>query len=108
MESKLVDIIKSKGFKVAEIARLIDVSPARIYEWNKRGISEDNPHFKDLKQIIPEVESSGKSKYAGWSRRKPKELVLYDTDFKIQKRPQRVHKDYPKIIFKKKEDKHDT
>lgn len=104
--SSLINLIKEKGMRVADLAKIINVSPARIYEWNKKGISEDNPHFDDLKKIIPEVESTGPSKFSAKAGRKPKtELKLYDTDFKLEPstQPKRKYTDFPRVIFKKRD-----
>ena len=108
--ANLLELIKSKGIKVTDVSRRLDIPPSRIYEWNKKGISEDNPHFSKLKEIIPEIQSTGKSKFAAKAGAKPKPaLKLEDLpEVKItpisKDRPQKVYKDFPRVIFKKKDE----
>ena len=96
--------------KVTDVSRRIDVSPARIYEWDKKGISEDNPHFNDLKAIIPEIQSTGKSKFAAKAGAKPKPALKLEDLPEVEltpiskDRPHNVYKDFPRVIFKKKDE----
>ena len=104
----LVQIIKAKGMKVTDVSRRLGISPALIYQWNKNGIFETNPHYNALKEIIPELESKGKGKHTG--RNKPKKALNLDSLPEIdiptisKDRPQPVYHDFPKVIIRKRRD----
>lgn len=107
MCKSLLDIIKEKGLKPSDIAKQLDISTSQIYQWNKKGISQNNPHYYKLKEIIPEIipkepklRLDEKYDLRSGNSRPKKELILKDTDIPSYQEKEFKSKLHPKINFK--------
>ena len=51
----LLDLMKSQGLTIIDLAKDLDVSVSQIYKWNREGISINCKHYRNLKRLIPQV-----------------------------------------------------
>ena len=96
------------GMTISQLAKVLDVSVSQIYNWNRNGISKHNPHFRKLKEILPEVQPKEErlTKYGEEDKRynsgrKKKQLHLTDTNQPGYKEPER-QSIFPKIYINQK------
>jgi len=104
----LLTIMKIHDITVNELATKLDVATSQIYRWNKKGISQHNPHFKQLKEILPEVKpkektltKNGKEDSRYKAGRKKKKLILTETNIKESEKKEFKSKVFPKIYINK-------
>lgn len=100
-------LLRRNGWTPADLAKKLDISVSQIYNWNRNGISRHNPHFRKLKQILPEIQpkeeritKKGEEDQRYKAGRKKKKLNLTDTDLSNYKEPERKSDLFPKIYIK--------
>lgn len=101
-----MELMKIHGLTVADLAKALDISISQVYTWNRKGISKHNPHFKKLKQLIPEVQpkeelvtKDGKEDLRYKAGRKKKQLKLTETDLPSYQEKKRRSAIFPKIYM---------
>ena len=109
MKETLLTLMKTKDITPAEISKQLDISVAQIYRWNKEGISQHNPHFYKLKEIIPEIQPKenritrkGEEDRRAQIKRNKKQLTLTETNKETYKEPEFNSTLFPKIHINKK------
>jgi hypothetical protein len=109
MKETLLTLIKKRDTTPAEISKQLDISVAQIYQWNKKGISQHNPHFYKLKEIIPEIQPKettlthdGEEDKRYLAGRRKKKLILTETEEESYKEPEFNSTLFPKIHINKK------
>ena len=101
--------MKKRGITTVDLAKQLKINTGQIYYWNKHGILATNPHFKALKEIIPEIQprepttklneqEDGRCR----SGRKQKQLNLTETDLPNYKEPEFKSTLFPKIYWHNK------
>ena len=104
-----MEILKICGMTPATLAQKLDVNTGQVYKWNKQGISKHNPHFKKLKEILPEVQpkeellrKDGEKDGRYRCGRKRKKLELTDTELPSYEEKEFESTLFPKIYWNKK------
>ena len=92
-----------QNITVRELANILDVSVSQIYKWNREGISKYNPHYKKLKEILPEIQpkiqktkKNGEEDGRYRSGRKRNKLILENITT-----PQNTEKEFESVLFPK-------
>lgn len=107
----ILELIKTNGLTVLEIAKELDVATSQIYYWNRNGISENNKHYLKLKKLLPQLEPkattvklNGEEDGRYKAGRKPKQLNLFETNVEKPKPLTRTSTFFPRIKIRKKSD----
>ena len=103
-----MNLMKKRKITTIDLANKLNISTSQIYQWNKKGIPATNPHYKQLKELIPELQpraetlkTNGQKDGRYKSGRKPKQLHLTETTLPDYKEPEFKSTVFPKIIYKK-------
>lgn len=103
----LIELMKLNNISIVELAKKLDVSTARIYQWNNKGISKTDPHWNKLHAMFPALKPKeqrltikGIEDKRATNKRPKKKLVLTDTDISPYKETSRKSEVFPNIRFK--------
>lgn len=104
----LLEIIKKHNMKPGDIAIQLGINTGQIYQWNKKGILKSNPHYKKLKEILPEVipkdtsirKSDGQDDLRFNNKRPNKKLTLTESEIPSYVEPKFVSTINNEIYFK--------
>ena len=104
-----MNLIKEQGLTIVQVAKELDVSTAQIYQWNKKGISIKNKHYKKLKTLIPKLKpkettltKTGEEDQRFKAGRNKKSLELLDADTTPNTEKDFESTLFPKIMIRNK------
>ena len=102
----LLEMLKVKGLKPVDVAMKLDCPTSNIYIWNKKGISQFNPHYDKLKELFPEIQPKDPDAKGTKRKKRTVKQIKHDGP-EIQRitQPRKINtkSEYPKIKFKKKD-----
>ena len=62
----IIEEIKKANRTISDVAKELGISTSQIYRWNREGIKINNPHWKKIKEMFPNIEAcSGNITAAG-------------------------------------------